>query len=520
MSGSRAHVRTVGPFERRRFPRLIATLVVVLGLGACALVAAHDSSAPTSLTSASSTTSDIAAAADSYLQSSQPTSNFGTSVSDLVDGSPARRTYIKFHNPEATAPATATLSLTSAKRHKGFIVRPASSSWAETGITWDNAPSPSTATCGSSGPIAAGQTVSVRIDLSACPILASADTTFVLETSSRTTLALSSRESTTPPILHLSWPSSTASPTASPTTSPTASPTASPTSTPTASPTSTPTSSPTTSPTTSPTSSPTAPSGSVTKLLVFVEENHSLSQMEAGMPYTFSLAQRYGYATNYTAIRHPSLPNYIAIAGGQTYGIADDNPPSSHPLNGSSVFGQAISAGKTAKVYADGMTSNCMASNTGRYAVKHNPWPYFTPQSERQPCSTYDVPETQLAGDITNGTLPNVGMVIPDLCNDAHDCALSVADGWFKTRMEKIFAGPDWKSGHLAVVLTADEDDSSSGNKVLTVVIHPSQNGNVVASALTHYSLTRLYEDVAKTPYLFNAATAPSLSAAFGLPMN
>jgi phosphatidylinositol-3-phosphatase len=506
VSGSRAHVRTVGPFEKHRFPRLIASLVVALGLGVSALVAAHDSSAPTSLTpAASSTTRDITAAADSYLQSSQPTSNFGTSASDLVEGSPARRTYIKFHNPEATAPTTATLSVTSSTKYrKGFVVRPASSSWAETDITWNNAPSPSTAICGTSGPIAAGKTVSVAIDISACPILASADTTFVLETSSRTTLTLTSRESATPPILHLSWPSSTTSPTASPTSTPTTSPTSTPTS----------------SPTTSPTSSPTAPSGSVTKLLVFVEENHSLSQMEAGMPYTFSLAQRYGYATNYTAIRHPSLPNYIAIAGGQTYGITDDNPPSSHPLNGSSVFGQAIAAGKTAKVYADGMTSNCMASNTGSYVVKHNPWPFFTPQSETQPCSTFDVPETQLAGDITNGTLPNVGMVIPNLCNDAHDCALSVADGWFKTRMEKIFAGPDWKSGHLAVVLTADEDDSSSGNKVLTVVIHPSQNGKVVASALTHYSLTSLYEDVAQAPYLFNAATAPSLSAAFGLPMN
>jgi hypothetical protein len=51
----------------------------------------------------------------------------------------------------------------------------------------------------------------------------------------------------------------------------------------------------------------------VTKLLVVVEENHSLSQMHVGMPYTYSLAQRFGYATNYHAITHPSLPNYLAI---------------------------------------------------------------------------------------------------------------------------------------------------------------------------------------------------------------
>jgi len=42
----------------------------------------------------------------------------------------------------------------------------------------------------------------------------------------------------------------------------------------------------------------------------------------------------------------------------------------------------------------------------------------------------------------------------------------------------------------------------------------------VVTSHLTHYSLTRLYEEVSGTPYLFGAATAPSLVTAFGLPLH
>ena len=67
------------------------------------------------------------------------------------------------------------------------------------------------------------------------------------------------------------------------------------------------------------------------------------------------------------------------------------------------------------------------------------------------------------------------------------------------------------------VVLTADEDDVSAGNTVLTVVIHPSQKANVVTSALTHYSLTRPYEEVAGTAFLFNAASAPSIATPFGL---
>jgi len=228
--------------------------------------------------------------------------------------------------------------------------------------------------------------------------------------------------------------------------------------------------------------------------------------------------QRFGYADSYTAIRHPSLPNYIAIAGAQTYGITNDDPPSANPVSGRSVFGQAVASGRTAAVYADGMPQNCATSNGGNgYAVKHNPWAYFT--NERSICQKYDVPVERLAGAITAGTLPNVGMVVPNLCNDAHDCPLSTADTWFKGWMTRIFEGPDWKSGRLAVVLTADEDDKSGPNKVLTVVIHPSQRSKVVSSPLTHYSLTRLLEDVAGATHLFNAASAPSMTPAFGLPL-
>ena len=256
--------------------------------------------------------------------------------------------------------------------------------------------------------------------------------------------------------------------------------------------------------------------GAVTKVLVFVEENHSMREMSSEMPYTFGLAQRFGYATHYTAIGHPSLPNYVAITGGQTYGITNDDGPSANPVRGTSVFGQAIAAGRTAAVYADGMPHSCATSDGGTdYAVKHNPWAFFV--NERGACQKFDVPVGQLAVAITHGTLPNVGMVVPNLCNDAHDCPLGTADTWFKGWMTKVFAGPDWRTGHLAVVLTADADDSSEGTTVLTVLIHPSQKAHVVSTALTHYSLTRLYEDATGVTYLFDASSAPSMTTAFGL---
>lgn len=263
---------------------------------------------------------------------------------------------------------------------------------------------------------------------------------------------------------------------------------------------------------------PQKPAG-VSKVLVFIEENHSLRQMSSGMPYAFSLAMRYGYATNFVATRHPSLPNYIAIAGGSTYGISSSADPSSNkPVRGESVFGQAIRAGKTAVTYADGMPNNCRTTNGGdKYGVRHNPWVYFI--SERELCNRFDVPVDRLGADITAGRLPHVGMVIPNNCNNAHDCSLGTADKWFQLWMERIFQGPDWKSGKLAVILTADEDDKKSGNVILTVVIHPSQKGNVVKTRLTHYSLSKLLSELTGSPPLINAKTAPSMSDAFGLPM-
>lgn len=257
----------------------------------------------------------------------------------------------------------------------------------------------------------------------------------------------------------------------------------------------------------------------VTKVLVVIEENHSLSQMQSQMPYAYSLAKQYGYASNYTAITHPSLPNYLAIAGGSTFGVTDDSYPSAHKIGSKSVFSAAISTGRTAKTYNETMPSNCYLSNSGSYAVRHNPWAYFSSTTERSRCRSYDKPFTAFAGDVSAGALPNVGMVTPNVCHDAHDCSLATADSWLKNTMTKVFNGPDWKAGRLAVVLTADEDDSSQGNKVLTAVIHPSQSHRVVTTALTHYSLTGLLCDVAHAPRLGAGATAPSMRTAFALPI-
>ena len=268
-------------------------------------------------------------------------------------------------------------------------------------------------------------------------------------------------------------------------------------------------------PTTSPPTANAPSAHGASKLLVFVVENHSLEEMRAQMPWTYRLGQEYGYATDFSALTHPSLPNYLAIAGGSTFGVQDDHDPSSHPISAPSVFGDALDHGRTAGVYADAMPANCSLTNTSQYAVRHNPWTYFT--TERQQCGELDVPIARFATDVRAGKLPDAGMVVPDLCHDAHNCPLATADAWMRQEIGLAMSGPDFRAGRLVVVVTADEDDGSQDNTVLTIVVHPSVRGVIASSPLSHLSLSRLYSEVLGLPPLREAASAPSMTDAFGL---
>jgi phosphatidylinositol-3-phosphatase len=263
-------------------------------------------------------------------------------------------------------------------------------------------------------------------------------------------------------------------------------------------------------------------SASAHKMMVIVEENHSSAQAIASMPHLATWAARFGQASNYTAVAHPSLPNYLAVGGGSTFGVSDDDEPAAHPINGRSVFGQTLAAGKTAAAYAESMPSTCDLTSSGDYAVKHNEWAYFADASERAACVAHDVPMGTTAGgallrDVTSGRLPVTGQMTPDICNDAHDCSLATADAWLNTWIRVLLDGPDYRSGRLTIVITFDEDDHSANNNVALVVIDPRLRGVTVRSAADHYSLTRWLETNAGVALLARAATATDLKSAFGL---
>jgi phospholipase C len=224
-------------------------------------------------------------------------------------------------------------------------------------------------------------------------------------------------------------------------------------------------------------------------------------------------------ATNYHGITHPSLPNYLAATGGSTFGVTDDNPPSSHPIAGASIFSQL---GARWRSYEESMPSNCLLSNSGTYAVKHNPAGYYT--GIRTACGSQDVPMGSTSSGafhtaLTTGTLPAFSFVTPNMCDDMHDCSVATGDAWLSKWMTQILASPAYTAGKTAVVVTFDENDGSAGNLVSTIVIAPSViAGTRSGTSFNHYSLLRTTEEMLGLPTTLNAsATAASMRSAFHL---
>jgi hypothetical protein len=252
------------------------------------------------------------------------------------------------------------------------------------------------------------------------------------------------------------------------------------------------------------TGAPSPPHYSHVVWIVF--ENHSSAQFLRPGSYASRLAGQCSQATNYSAVSHPSLPNYIAMTSGSTQGITDDAPPSSHRIAAPSIFSQA----PTWRSLQESMPASCLTSDSGGYAVRHNPAAYFTNLS------------TCGADDVALGSAPDLSaaftFVTPNLCDDGHDCPQSTADAWLRDFAAKVIATPEYQDGSTAVFITSDEDDSRSGNRVSLIVMAPTvPAGRSTATAFDHYSLLRTTEDILSLPPLGGAGQAADMRIDLGL---
>jgi hypothetical protein len=248
----------------------------------------------------------------------------------------------------------------------------------------------------------------------------------------------------------------------------------------------------------------TAVPGAASHVFVIVMENRGFADAIA-QPYTAGLAAQYAVATNYHAVSHPSLPNYLALTSGSTWGITDDGY---HRLPASGLGVQLTQAGVTWRAYMEGMGSDCLASDSA-YAVKHNPFAYYGGG-----CPANVVPLSALQGDLAAGA-PRFVWITPDLCHDGHDCSAATADDFLRSLVPRILATPAWQQGGL-LLLTWDEQDGGAGNHVLTLAVAPHVAAHQSGRLYDHYSLLATVEDSLGVSRLGQAAQAAPLTELTG----
>lgn len=250
-------------------------------------------------------------------------------------------------------------------------------------------------------------------------------------------------------------------------------------------------------------------------ILIFENKEFGTVIGNPEMPIYNQLAEDYTLLTQFYAVIHPSLPNYIAMMGGDTFGI--DRNCDGCFINAPSLPDLIEASGRTWKTYQEDMPEPCYIGNKGEYVQKHNPFVYFDAiRLDAARCERSVVPLTKLQTDIEAGTLPNFIFITPNLCNSAHDCSLDVADEWLGRTLSQLVPALDAEGSNYLVVLTWDEGQGDhsccglpekAGGRIPVVLISPLVKNNFQdISPYTHYSLLKTIANAWGLPYLGHAA--------------
>jgi len=252
-------------------------------------------------------------------------------------------------------------------------------------------------------------------------------------------------------------------------------------------------------------------------VFIVTEENTNYASVigSASMPYLNSLAQQYGLATQYYANTHPSIGNYFMLGTGQ---IITNNDSYSTIVTVDNVVRRLLAAGKTWKSYAEDLPSvGYTGGDVGGYARKHNTFALLSDVANDSTQRRNLVPFTQFATDLANGTLPAYSNIVPNLCNDAHDCSLATADTWLQTNIAPLLASATFQQDGL-LIITFDEagsDNTNGGGRVAWVVVSPkAKRGYQSTTLYQHQSTLRLTLEALGITQ-FPGATAPALSEFF-----
>jgi hypothetical protein len=250
-------------------------------------------------------------------------------------------------------------------------------------------------------------------------------------------------------------------------------------------------------------------------LIVF--ENHPYDTVigQPDAPFINSLVARGALATDYHSVDRPSQPNYIALVSGDTYGVHDDKL---HDLVAPNLADQLETKGITWAVAAENLPDPCFTGEfssagpdgDGTYYRKHEPFISFT-QISGNPDRCGKHIHNLGAFDPAAATFQ---LIVPNMCHDAHDCSLNVADQWLSGFAPLILESAAFADGGVLFV-TFDEGDRLTNHIAMIAVGTGVRPGTTSDAVRTHYSWLRTVQDAWGLTCLAKSCDAGNLSGLF-----
>jgi YVTN family beta-propeller protein len=242
-------------------------------------------------------------------------------------------------------------------------------------------------------------------------------------------------------------------------------------------------------------------------VFLFYFENEDFNQVIGNTkqaPYINSLTKQGALLTNFYAEEHPSDGNYLAFAGGSTFGVPLTDPEEENPLytvNAPNIGDLVDAAGESWKAYTQSSNGPCDDTVHGYYWDDDQPMLYFSDVRDNPAyCASHVVPLENLSGDLASAaTTPNFAWVSPDDCSDMEGCGIGAGDAFLKTELTQIMNSPAWRTQRSLAIITFDEDNTDyqhPAQRVPTIVLGSQgvKRGVTDSTRYTHYSMLRTVE--------------------------
>jgi hypothetical protein len=287
-------------------------------------------------------------------------------------------------------------------------------------------------------------------------------------------------------------------------------------------------------------------------IIVILEENKNYDQIlnPALAPNIAGLATKYGDATQFFGEVHPSEGNYVALLGGDTFGIHDDDAFYCHPgtvdpfcagamapgyadhavtarhlgrqleeigLSWKGYYESLPGPGSLAVIAGDPAAADGARDNA-LYASKHSGFMNFTSVRKDPKRAEHIVDFHQLDADLAANRLPSFALVVPNQCNEMHglrgpglpaDCdagnvagLIARGDKVTGDLVRRVQATAAWRSpGNVAVVITFDEGSGQTREGCCAVTPGAPSNfggGHIPTIVITNHGPRGVRDD---TPY-------------------